>query len=336
MSAKGKTEAALEKNAVENPGKSENPLSTFGKILLKYNTLLMLVVLIFISSQISSAFFTERNIFNLLRQVSGLGIISMGMLLVILTGGIDLSVGSVLALGSVIVAYFLGHMSLWQAVLLTVLVGTVIGSVSGVLVSTAKMAPFVATLAMMTIARGLAFIISNGHPIITQSEGLSAFGGGYFLHIPLPVILMFAVFLITVIVLRYTIFGRMVVAIGSNETAVRLAGVGVKRYKYAVYVIAAICSVVAGIISTSRTGVGSPIVGSGMELDAIAAVVIGGASLNGGKGSAFNTLLGVLILGLIGNIMNLLSVPAYPQQVIKGLIIIVAVLMQGIRKTNEE
>ncbi|GBF34275.1 ribose ABC transport system [Desulfocucumis palustris] len=320
-----------------SPGSNVKPggLAVAWKYIYKYNTLIMLVLLIIASSMISPAFFTERNIFNLLRQISGLTIISMGMLLVILTGGIDLSVGSLLALGSVIVALFLNGMPLSEAILLTLLVGALLGGASGFLVSFAKMAPFVATLAMMTIARGLAFIVSGGHPIITSSEGLSSFGTGYFLHIPLPVILMFVIFIITVIVLRYTVFGRMVVAIGSNETAVRLSGIGVKGYKFSVYAIAGVCSVIAGIISTSRTGVGSPIVGTGMELDAIAAVVIGGASLNGGRGSAFNTLLGALILGLIGNIMNLLSVPAYPQQVIKGLIIVIAVLMQGIKKQSD-
>ncbi|OIQ11079.1 Ribose import permease protein RbsC [Moorella thermoacetica] len=302
------------------------------EFFLKYNTLLMLAVLVVASSLISPAFFTERNIFNLLRQVAALGIISMGMLLVILTSGIDLSVGSFYALGSVIIAYFLGSTSLPVSVILTLLVGFVLGSISGVLVSLAQMAPFVATLALMTIARGLAYIVSNGHPIITQSYGLSMFGNGYFLHVPLPVVLMLMIFIITTLILKHTVFGRLVVAIGSNEVAVKLAGIRVNIYKYAVYAISGVLSAMAGIISTARTGVGSPLVGVGMELDAIAAVVIGGASLNGGKGSSFNTLLGVLILGLIGNVMNLLSVPAYPQQVIKGFIIIGAVLMQGIYK----
>jgi ribose transport system permease protein len=145
---------------------------------------------------------------------------------------------------------------------------------------------------------------------------------------------MLAVFLICAILLRRTVFGRLVTAIGSNETAVRLSGIRISYYKFAVYSICGVFSAIAGIISTARTGVGSPVVGVGMELDAIAAVVIGGASLNGGRGTALNTLLGVLVLGLIGNVMNLLSVPAYPQQLIKGVIIIVAVLMQGVRKRD--
>jgi ribose transport system permease protein len=309
-------------------------LSRLWKLIIEYNILIVLIILVLVSSAISPAFLTERNILNLLRQVSGLGIISMGMLLVILTGGIDLSVGSVLAVGSTTLAWSLGFLPLPLAVLFALLAGSLLGSASGMLVAKTKMAPFVATLAMMTIGRGSAFILSQGHPIITNSEGLEWFGRGYFLRVPLPVVLMLAVFLLCAVLLRQTVFGRLVTAIGSNESAVRLAGIRVNLYKFSVYAICGACSAIAGVISTARTGVGSPVVGVGIELDAIAAVVIGGARLSGGRGTAFNTLLGVLVLGLIGNVMNLLSVPAYPQQLIKGLIIIVAVLMQGVKKND--
>lgn len=305
--------------------------------LLKYNTLFIFVVLLVASSIASEAFFTERNIFNLLRQMAGIGIVSMGMLLVILTAGIDLSVGSMMALASVLSARFLSSMPLPLSILLTILIGILLGSVSGYLVSNRRMAPFVVTLAMMTIARGLAYIISKGAPILLpeSGKGLKNFGGAYWLKIPQPVFLMFIVFIIILLVLKYTAFGRLVVAIGSNETAVRLSGIRVWVYKFLVYSISGGLAAIAGIISTSRTGVGSPIVGVGLELDAIAAVVIGGASLSGGKGTALNTLLGIFILGMIGNIMNLKNVPAYPQQVIKGLIIIFAVLLQGIQRRSE-
>jgi len=309
-------------------------MSRLWKFIIEYNILIVLIILVIVSSAISPAFLTERNILNLLRQVSGLGIISMGMLLVILTGGIDLSVGSILAVGSTTLAWSLGFLPLPLAILFALLAGSLLGSASGMLVAKTKMAPFVATLAMMTIGRGLAFILSQGHPIITNSEGLEWFGRGYFLRVPLPVVLMLVVFLLCAVLLRHTVFGRLVTATGSNESAVRLAGIRVNLYKFSVYAICGAFSAIAGVISTARTSVGSPIVGVGIELDAIAAVVIGGASLSGGRGTAFNTLLGVLVLGLIGNVMNLLSVPAYPQQLIKGLIIIVAVLMQGIKKND--
>jgi len=305
--------------------------------LLKYNTIFIFVVFLVVSSIASKAFFTERNIFNLLRQMAGIGIVSMGMLLVILTAGIDLSVGSMMALASVLSAHFLFSMPLPLSIILTILTGVVLGSVSGFLVSNRRMAPFVVTLAMMTIARGLAYIVSKGAPILLPESGqvLKNFGSAYWLRIPQPVLLMFIVFTIILLVLKHTAFGRLVIAIGSNEIAVRLSGVRIGIYKFLVYSISGGLAAIAGIISTSRTGVGSPIVGVGLELDAIAAVVIGGASLSGGRGTALNTLLGIFILGMIGNIMNLKNVPAYPQQVIKGLIIIFAVLLQGIQRRSD-
>jgi len=305
-------------------------------LLLKYNTLLILIILIIVSSLISDAFFTSRNITNLLRQVSGIGIVSLGMLLVIITGGIDLSVGSIVAFAGVLSAYFLLSMPFSVGIGLTILTGVLIGSASGYLVAVRRMAPFIATLALMTIVRGLAFITSKGTPIILEDSGqtLKDFGSNYFLGIPNPVLLMFFVFVLVYFTLKYTVFGRLIIAIGSNEESVRLSGINVWIYKFSVYSICGGFAALAGIISTSRTGVGSPILGVGLELDAIAAVVIGGASLKGGKGSAVNTLLGIIILGMIGNIMNLMNVPGYPQQVIKGLIIIFAVLLQGIKRNS--
>ena len=301
-------------------------------LLLEYNTVLIFLAMIALAASISDAFFSRNNILNLLRQSAGLAGMGLGMLLVILTAGIDLSVGSVAALASVMVAWCLGPVGLWPALVLAVAIGGLCGAVSGYLVAARNMAPFVATLAMMTIARGFAFILSKGSPIILADSRLNDFGSAYWLGVPAPVFVMALVFGLVAFLLRYTVFGRMVTAIGSNEAAVRLAGVRTGWYKFAVYCISGAFCALAGIISTSRTGVGSPVVGTGAELDAIAAVVIGGASLAGGKGTAFQTLLGVLILGIIGNIMNLMNIPGYPQQVVKGLIIIGAVLLQGWRR----
>ena len=307
--------------------------------LLEYNTVVIFVVMIIVSSLVSEVFFTATNLSNLFRQVSGLGILSLGMLLVILTGGIDLSVGSLVAMTSVVCAHFILNLPFPLAIGCTLLAGILAGAVSGYLVSVHRVAPFIATLALMTVVRGLAYIFSKGSPVILNEKGtaLAAFGSGYFLGIPYPVLLMLLVFMVVAVLLKYTVFGRLTIAIGSNEEAVRLSGIRVRYYKWMVYAISGGFGALAGIISTSRTGVGSPIIGVGLELDVIAAVVIGGASLNGGKGNALNTLLGVLILGMIGNIMNLLNVPAYPQQVIKGGIILAAVLLQGIRiRTNNK
>jgi ribose transport system permease protein len=213
---------------------------------------------------------------------------------------------------------------------LVLLVGAGCGLVSGFLVAYVRLPAFVMTLAMMTVARGFSLIISKGQPIIVDAEiGLvSTFGSGFNLGIPNPVLLMFAVYAVAGLVLAFTRFGRLTKAIGSNAEAVRLSGIHVPRYLLAVYVISGIMAAVAGVISTSRTGVGSATVGMGAELQTIAAVVIGGASLMGGRGGVINTLIGVVVLGIINNIMNLAGVPGYHQEVVMGVIIVMAVLLQ--------
>ncbi len=316
--------------------KLETGISNFSDLMRKYSTVMIFIIMLIISAVVSDVFFTSTNLFNLIRQVTPVGIVSMGMLLVILTGGIDLSVGSVVAMTGVLCALFTQTMPLTAAILISLLSGLLVGSLSGYLVSVHRMAPFIATLALMSVVRGLAFIFSRGAPILVGKDAglLTGFGSGSFLGIPGPAILFLLIFAVTAVFLRYNVFGRIIIAIGSNEEAVRLSGIKVPAFKFSVYAISGILSAIAGIITTARTAVGSPIMGNGMELDAIATVVIGGASLSGGKGSAFNTLLGVLILGMIGNIMNLMNVPAYSQQVIKGLIIIFAVLLQRFQLKN--
>ena len=305
-------------------------LKKYFQFIIEYNTIFIFVLMLLVSALASDAFFTSSNFFNLVRQVAPIGIISMGMLLVIITGGIDLSVGSVVAMVGVLCAFFTRVMPLPVAIIASLACGIMVGCVSGYLVAYHRMAPFIATLALMSIVRGLAFIFSKGAPIIVDESAtaLLKFGSGNLIGVSNPAWIMFLVFAITAILLRHNAFGRIVMAIGSNEEAVRLSGIKVAVYKLIVYAIAGGMSAVAGIILTARTSVGAPVTGIAMELDVIAAVVIGGASLMGGKGSAVNTLLGVLILGMIGNIMNLMNIPAYSQQVFKGLIIILAVLLQ--------
>ncbi len=234
----------------------------------------------------------------------------------ILTRGIDLSVGSIAALGSFASALFLQDMTPGLSILATLAVGGGFGLLSGILVAYLGLPPFVTTLAVMTIARGSALIASQGQPIRMGEAGdlITSFGSGYFLGVPQPVLLMVAVFVLAGVVLTFTRFGRMVKAIGSNVEAVRLSGISVSRYIVSVYVISGVLAAAAGIISSSRTGIGSATVGVGAELDAIAAVVIGGASLMGGRGGATNTLIGVFVRGVIANIMNLASVPGFYQQ----------------------
>ncbi|MDR5818326.1 MULTISPECIES: ABC transporter permease [unclassified Caballeronia] len=296
----------------------------------RFNTVAILVVLVIAASFVSSDFLSVPNLANISRQVAGVGIMSVGMLLVVLTGGIDLSVGSVAALGSVLCALLIPEHGLWFALLATLLTGALCGFVSGALVAWFRLTPFVVTLAMMTVARGIALIVSNGSPILVDDPGqaLLDFGRHSYLGIPGPTLVMLLVFVGGGIALNRLRAGRVVRAIGSNEEAVRLSGVPVARHVLGTYVASGVLAAMAGIISTSRAGVGAPTVGVGDELTVIAAVVIGGASLAGGKGGALNTLMGVLILGVIGNIMNLASVPGYHQQVVMGVIIVAAVLSQ--------
>lgn len=299
------------------------------EILWKNNTLIVFVLLFILSVILSgNTFLTQLNLTNVLRQLAPLGIVGMGMLLVILTGGIDLSVGSVMALSNVIFAYFLPEYGFLLSFIFGILGGLAAGIISGYIVSYRKLAPFVVTLAIMSIAKGFAFIISDGASIQLASPSYLAFSRGYLFGIPNQVYLMAIIVIIVILVLKYTAYGRILISLGSNAEAVKLSGIRIERYKLSAYCIAALLASIAGILAAGRTGVGTPKIGEGMELDAIAICVIGGASLSGGRGSAFKALLGVFILGIIGNIMNLTQVPAYPQQVIKGMIILAAVLLQ--------
>lgn len=305
-------------------------MATLSERLHAFGPAIILIALLILANSMSDVFLTERNLMNVLRQVSGTGLLAVGMLFVILTRGIDLSVGSIAALGSVTAAIVVVESNTGLSLAAAVLVGMGCGLVSGALVAFLRLPPFVTTLAMMTIARGLALIESSGQPIRMGKAGdtIIAFGIGNLWGIPYPVLLMAAVFIVAGLVLKFTRFGRIVKAIGSNSEAVRLSGISITRYEVAVYVISGALAALAGVISSSRTGIGSATIGVGAELDAIAAVVIGGASLLGGRGGAINTFVGVFILGVISNIMNLANVPGYHQQVFMGVIIIGAMLLQ--------
>ena len=218
-------------------------------------------------------------------------------------------------------------MPLYHAVILALIAGTLPGMLNGFFITKMKMAPFIMTLAMMTIARGMGFIYSNGTPIQVTNESFTVLGGGYLGFLPYPVVIMFGIVIVVYFVLRKTVFGRQVVTVGNNAEAARLAGIPVNRVKFITYTICAFLSALAGIVLTSRLYIAEPMAGSGFELDAIAACVIGGASMSsGGIGSVPGTLVGAITLGLINNIMNLLNIQSYPQQVLKGLIIIAAII----------
>ncbi|GAB3018466.1 ABC transporter permease [Niabella terrae] len=298
--------------------------------ILKYDTLLIFILLLVVSSLVSPSFLTGENISNLLRQNASIGLVSLGMLLVILTGGIDLSVGSVVAFAGVAFALLSYEVYFIAGFLLVLLAGIFIGALSGYLVAYQRIASFIATLALMTIVRGAGFMLSRGAPVTVgpHSAAILTLGNGTIGGIPISALVLFVFFGLVYVLLRYHVFGRHIIAVGSNEEAVRLSGISVEKTKFLVYIIAGFLAALGGLLTVGRTGVGTPGIGVGLELDAIAAVVIGGASLSGGKGSVINTLLGVLILGMIGNIMNLLDITSYMQQLIKGIIIVLAVVFQ--------
>lgn len=307
--------------------------------LLKNNTYCILLLLFIACNFASENFFTQANLVNICQQYAGTTCVSIGMLFVIITGGIDLSVGSIEALGAAIVSYAMVnmHMGVLPAACIALLFGCLFGMFTGFLVAKTKIAAFVASLAMMTIARGIAYIITNGAPITTPTGTISKLGTARLLPF-LTWLTVIAIIVVAVasFVLKKTAYGRKILAIGSNEEAVRLAGINVMPHVISVYAISGFLSALGGVIATSRTGIGSASVGNGLELDCIAACVIGGASLSGGSGVPLKTVVGVLILALIGNIMNLMAVPSYPQDVIKGIIIILAVLLQqGTNKIAE-
>ncbi|MFC6489365.1 ABC transporter permease [Nitratireductor sp. GCM10026969] len=322
--------AQISEPAVTDTARPRSGRLTFTRLFQQFGTAAIFVLLLVLASTQSDAFLSERNIMNVLRQMSGIGVMAIGMLFVILTRGIDLSVGSIAALGAVSSALLIQEYPLPLALAMSLGIGAACGAISGVFIAFMRLPAFVITLAMMTAARGLALILSNGQPIMPGTKGapLQAFGTGFTLGFPNPALLMFVLFAVAFVVLNFSRFGRLVKAIGSNEEAVRLSGISVPRYVLSVYVISGILSAIAGILVTARSGVGSASVGVAAELDVIAAVVIGGASLMGGRGGVINTFIGVMILGVIGNIMNLAGVPGYHQQVYLGVIIVAAVVMQ--------
>lgn len=296
-----------------------------------YQVWIIFIVLIAIYSIISPDFFTARNISNIMTQNAMLVVVAMGQLLTVITGGIDLSVGAILALTGVMTAKFVvGGMSAYVAIFAAIGLGALAGAVSGLLVSKFKFAPFIATLATMVMVKGVTFVQSGGHVTFVSDPTFKFLGRGNILGIPVMIWVMVLVIFLVWFVLHKTVVGRRLYAVGGNPEAARLAGINVPRYLFAVYVCSGALAGLAGAFMAFRLGAGSPTIGTEWELDTIAAVVVGGASLMGGIGTPLNSMLGALIIGFIRNILNLLGVATYPQLIVKGLIIILAVLSQNL------
>ena len=307
------------------------------ELMVKYKSLIGLVLLITVVSILSPSFLSTKNIFNILRQTSVNAIIAAGMTFVILTGGIDLSVGSILAISGAICATLLASgQSIIVGVLAAIAIGALVGFLNGFIISKGKLQPFIATLATMTVLRGLTLVFTDGKPITLGSSDLAInfgkIGGGVIFGIPTPAIIMLVIFVLCAYILNNTKMGRYTYALGSNEEATKLSGLNTDKIKIWVYTISGILSAVAGIIITSRLYSAQPTAGTGYELDAIAAVVLGGTSLTGGKGKISGTIIGALIIGVLSNALNILDVSSYYQMMVKGAVILLAVLLD--RKNN--
>ena len=306
----------------------------FNKILKEYGIFLAFILTCIVMTILTPVFITPRNIFNIIRQVSMIGIIAVGMTFVILSAEIDLSVGSMVAFVGVVAAglQVYNGCGTFIAVFVPLILAMLLGIAMGVVITKTGVHSFVVTLGMLSIARGLALIYSGGYPISGLNPSFRFIGGGMIGPVPVPVIIYLGVVLVGYFVLSQTTFGKYVYAIGGNREAARLSGIPVNIYRTIVFGICSFTARIAGIILASRVNSGQPTAGIGWELDVIAAVIIGGTSLFGGRGGIIGTVIGSLFLGVIRNGLNLLNVSPFYQQVFIGLLIIVAVILDKFRR----
>lgn len=307
-----------------------------GAVLRPLAALLLMIIAM---SLLSDSFATSDNIFNVLRQVSVNLCISVGMTLVILTGGIDLSVGSILAFCGALAAGLMKDgislpgagvhvvFTFFGVIFVALLAGAALGAFNGLMVTRFKIPPFIATLGMLTMARGFTMLYTNGYPITGLGKSFSFLGTGWVLGVPMPVIVSVVIVLLFIFWMRKSRTGRYIYATGGNERATLLSGINVDKVKMLVYTVAGVLSAVAGLLVTARLDSAQPNAGTGYELDSIAAVVIGGTSLSGGKGTVLGTVIGALIIGVLNNGLVLLNVSPFWQQVIKGMVILLAVIL---------
>jgi ribose transport system permease protein len=306
-----------------------NPIASF--FLSNMGMLMGLVLLSTFFALASPQFLTTDNWLNVLRQISINAVIALGMTVVLLTGGIDLSVGSVVAAsGCTTVILLVNGVPLGIGVAAGLGFGALVGLVNGFVISRAGLPPFIVTLAMLTIVRGIAYVYTDGRPTVYEDEAFSFIGNGYIGPVPFPVVIMVVWFSVISIILNRTKFGRNVYAIGGNREAARFSGIRISRVVTFVYVICGLSAGIAGIILASRMSSGQPTSGQGFELYAIAAVVLGGTSLAGGRGKASGTLIGALVIGVLNNGLNLIQVSFYYQLIVQGLVILAAVYLDAV------
>lgn len=308
---------------------SSTTVRVFRNVFSRFGIYFAFAALCLVLSILSPYFFTIKNIVNVLNQVAIIGIIAVGSTLVLISGGLDLSPGAVVALAGVMAAHFghPGEYPLIVPILVGVATGVVFGLFNGVVTSRGGVPPFIVTLGTMTIGRGLALLACDGMQVINLSDEYVSLASSRVLGIPILIVFFVLVFAVFHLVLNNTRFGRHVYAVGGNENAANVSGVHVNRVKISVYAIAGALSGLGGLLLSSRTIVGSPIAGAGYELDAIAAAVIGGTSTTGGLGRISGTIIGALIIQVISNGLDMINVPSYWQQIVKGSIIIFAVFV---------
>jgi ribose transport system permease protein len=297
--------------------------------------LFIIIIMVIFFGTVNRDFLKITNILNITRQIAVFALVSVGQAIVIISGGFDLSVGAVVGLSGCLVAYFMGQMSVFTAIILTLVIGFSIGTITGTLVSKGKINPFLATLAMMTIIRGVLYIWTKGAPVYASiPKSFTFIGKGYIWRIPSQVIFVAVIVVILHYVLKKNIFGRYVYAIGGNIEASYISGIKVDRTRIITFGISAVLSALGGIIVTARLASGQPVGGLGYELESIAMAVIGGIALYGGEGTIPGCILGVLFMGILKNGLNLLRVSSFMQEVVTGIVIIVTVLIQNLRKNR--
>jgi len=314
---------------------SDGVKSGLGDIFRKYGIMIIFGVICVAIAAITPNFLTSRNILNILRQSSIIGIMAIGTTYVIIGGGFDISVGSTLALTAAVVLGLQEHMPWGWAVVIALIVGSAVGLANGILAAKVKIVPIIATLGTMTIVRGLTYLYTGGYPITGYSESFRFIGSGYVGPIPFPIILLLLMIALWQFNLKKTPLGRYTCAVGGNKEATRLSGVSVDYYQIMTFVIGGGMAALSGIVYASRLNSATPLAGQGYELDAIASTVIGGTSVSGGEGSVVGTLVGVLILSIIGNMFNLLGVQVYIQYLVKGVIILVVVGIDSLSKARK-
>ncbi len=298
---------------------------------------IVLYVFLAVYPPTTRAFLTSRNMFNVLRQISTNLYLACGMTMVIILGGIDLSVGSTIALSGCVAAAGVARYSLPipVAIVLGLFVAVLIGIFNGTVISKTTIPPFIVTLATMNIARGLAYVYTGGSPVRVVSKEWQFIGAGYIGPIPTPVVILVFVLIVTAIIMNNTKFGRHVYAVGGNPQAANFSGISVSKVKFFVYAYTGLLAGLAGVVLASRMYSGQPTAGTGAEMDAIAAVVVGGTSMSGGSGKIGGTIIGSLIIGFLNNGLNLMNVNSFWQYVVKGTVILLAVLIDFLRNKNK-